>query len=476
MRIGVLRGIIIGAALLAAGLVVLGSWTRGRGPSRPPAGAGAAEVAPTEALIQAEPGGEARRLEVQLLAGSDPVWSPDGRTVALRATPGPSGPPPALPPHAGAGEIRKAVDEMRRQGQETSRTRVYLVDVATGKAQELPTPEKGCEVDAMAWWPDGRVLECLHARFVDESRGRSVRLWLVNPAGGRAEQVGEVYGFVRLASGPQGIAIGLDGDSTHPPYPCVLQPSAQGPVLTRLSGRQGGNFWWDSHGGLYTYGQGHAGPPSPGEGRLGASRVALPSATSTPVTLREPPERSTEPLSADEILMADYFPVGSATRAFYALNPSTGVKRRLTEALPETAQKPLARMLGGRWILSEQVRYRHSQPVYRVYGYSLAQGAFYPVTDWGPLHTLFGRYAVGPADELLLVKSPKFDFAAVAHLLSGSGRGGGSLPSLPRPTGSLWVLQPDEKRLLSQTPLGSDEWKVQPGEGSPDMSLWPHPG
>jgi hypothetical protein len=442
-------------------------------------GAGAAQVAPAEASVLAEPGGEAGRLEVKLLAGSDPVWSPDGHTVALRGTPGPSGPPPALQAHASPEEIRKAADEMRRQGQEASRTRVYLVDAATGTAKELPTPEEGCEVEAMAWWPDGRVLECLHAMFVDESKGRWVRLWLVNPADGRAVKVGEIDGFVRsAAASPRAVALAVDGaDSAHPPYPALLQPSAQGPVLTRLTGTLGGSdFWWDSRGGLYMHGDLPAGPPSPGEPRLGAYKVAVPSGTLTPGALREPPERSMEPLSADEILMADYFPVGSATRAFYALNPSTGVKRRLTEALPETAQKPLARMLGGRWVLVEQLRYHRNQLVHRVYGYSLAQGAFYPVTDWGPLHMLFGRYSAGPGDELLFVKSPPVDYAALGRLFSGIGRSGGSLPSLPNLTSELWVLQPDEKRLLSQTPVGPDEWKVKPGEGSPDMRLWPHPG
>ena len=450
---GCLAGCLIVALLGAAGMVALGWWAREALRRNPSGAAGLLLPGEPESPVRAEPGGLARRLDLDVFIASSVAWSGDGRAFALCGMPGMS--LRKLMPQQRPGQpwdIPKAQEEQQRRVREAMTARAFVVNSITGASRVLPQPERDAEVEEVAWWSDGRLLVVTQRAYSpteDQPRdGYGLRrLWLVNPSDGHAEKVGEVEGVPHLTPGRAGVAIStsLKGGQRET---YVLLPGPSGPALTKLPAAVRSQLTWDALGNLYSWGSGAKGE------RWAVARVFLPGGPVAASPVREIPGRSTVPLVPDEILTAQFFPAGSKTRAFYALNPGLGVARRLSEALPDTADYPRTRFLGGRWILVAQERYRDSQRVHRLYGYSLAQGRFYPVTNWGPLETLVERGAASPGGNLLLLQKtvrPENFFRIFTSGLSSEA----------------WQLRLDERELLAQDPTNAEEWKVKPGEECP---------
>lgn len=406
-----------------------------------------------QSLVRAEPGGLARRLDVDMLLIGSVAWSSEGRTVALCGIPGMSfrrflEPAPRVWPW----EIPKAQQEQRRRMQQMMAGRTYLLDTATGTSRTVPSPEAGTEVERVAWWPDGRLLIFTGPPYFSlddtprEEYGRR-RLWLVNPANNEVTQVGEIKGVPFLFPGDGGVAFTMSRE-TGKRQAYALVPTTGGPVLRELPAAGGSTFTWDSRGNLYCW-------RSPSEGqRWSVVRIALPGGKTFPVTISEGEGRSSAPVSADERVMTRAYPSGSKTRAFFAVNPATGAARRLSEVLPAGLGPVRARLLHGRWLLVEQRRQSSRGVVHRLYGYHLAQGRFYPVTDWGPLQALRASPPSSPAGDLVLLEQ-MIRPENVLRIFTGTF------------AQDLWLLRLSERQLLAQAPVGPEEWEVQPDEKGP---------
>jgi dipeptidyl aminopeptidase/acylaminoacyl peptidase len=448
---GCLTGCLVVAALGAVGMIALGWWARESIRRDPQATVGMLFSTEPDTPVMAQPAGLARRLDVDLLMASDAAWSPDGRSVALCGVPGVSMSQFMPQQQVAPWDIPKMQREQQRRVLQAMSEHVFIVEAATGTSRTMPMPEEGSGVEAVAWWPDGRLLVFTQpappsTEAEPTDKWGPGRLWLVKLADGHAEKVTELKGYPEVAAGPRGVAFVMASGGQRQAY--LLLPSPSGPALKSLGATIGTEFTWSQRGDLYAWGGGAKGQ------RWALQKVALPSGAATSVPVRELPNQSAVALSPDERLVAGYFPPGSKTLAFYALDPAAGVARRLSGALPKTAGGPLARLLGGRWILVQQDRKRNNQPVHRLYGYYIPEGRFYPVTDWGPLEVLAPRGLSSPAGgQLLLGKNLQLE--NMLRMFTGSF---GS---------ETWLLRLDERQLLSQAPTSVDEWTIKAGEACP---------
>ncbi len=434
-------------------MVALGWWAR-EAMRRDPTGAAAVLFSgQPDSPVRTEPAGLAGRLDLDVLFATTAAWSRDGQTFALCGMPGVSFRKLMPKEPTQPWEIPKAQKEQQRVAREALTSRVLVVNAITGASRALPRPEPDAEVEETVWWPDGRLLVLTRKSYsptedkpTRDSYGPR-RVWLVNPDDGHAERISEVNGHPRLAVGRVGVAFSVthkNGD--HETY--VLLPQPGGPVLTRLRADIPYGLSWDALGNLYAWGSGAEGE------RWAVARVFLPAGTTSACSVQETSGRSAAPLMADEVLTTRRFPPGGGTRAFYALNPGLGRARRLSEALPDTADYPRARFLGGRWILVEQERYRDNRRVYRLYGYNIPQGRFYPVTDWGALEMLVTQGTTSPEGNLLLLEKTARPENFLRIFTSGL-------------SSEAWLLRLDERQLLAQDPTSAEEWKIKPGEECP---------
>jgi hypothetical protein len=444
---------LIVAVLGAVGMVALGWWAREAMRKDPQATARVLFSGEPEGPVQVEPAGLARRVDVDLLYAGSVAWTQDGRAVALCGMPGMSFRRLVQPPQqVSPWDIPKAQEEQRRRVREMMASRVFLLDTTTGTSRTIPTPESGAEAEEVAWWPDGRLLVFTGPALLpsgDEPRDEYGlrKLWLVNPTDNQAEKVAELKGWPYLTPGDRGVVftMNLAAGKRHA---YVLLPAGGRPLLKELPTAGESTFTWDSRGALFVWGT----PPKGQRWSLG--RVSLPDGKVTSVLVRESVGRSGAPLGVDERVTRKAYPPGSKSRAFYAVNTATGIARRLSDALPENASSLRARLLHGRWLLVDQQGYRNGQPVYRLYGYNIPQGRFYPLTDWGPLAPLVSRQPSSPAGDLLLLEQTIRPENILRMFTSTFA-------------GETWLLRLDERQLLTQAPTDPEEWKIKPGEECP---------
>ncbi len=450
---GCLTGCFIVALLSAVAMVAVGWWVRETMRRDPQASARLLFPGAPETPVRVEPGGLTRRLDVDMLLVGSVAWSPDGRHVALCGMPGMSfrrflQPPQRVAPW----DIPKAQEGQRRRIQQMMAGRVYLLDVSTNTSRTVRSPEAGAEAERIAWWPDGRLLMFTGPPYftMDETPRDDYgprRLWLVNPTDNRAEQVAELKGAPFLSPGDRGVAFTMSlGTGKRQAY--VLLPTASGPVLRELPAAGGSVFTWDSRGNLYCW-------RSPPEGqRWAVVRVVLPEGKTIPVQVSEREGRSVASVSADERVMTRAYPADGKTQALFAVNPATGVARRLSEALPPGLGVLRARLLQGRWLLVEHMRHSNSGTRYRLYGYHLAQGRFYPVTDWGTMSMLHAPQSSSPAGDVVLLEQ-MIRPENVLRMFTGSF------------AAELWLLRLNERQLLAQPPVGPEAWGGELDGGDP---------
>ena len=132
-------------------------------------------------------GGEARRVTELPEGVEDYAWSPDGKRLAVIAwdpvrpagAPKPKHPPPIVTDRYWFKEDGTGYLDHRRR-------HLYVVDVATGKA-ELLTPGDHDE-DLPAWSPDGTQIAYVTKRGADPDRHLNFDIYLIEPRAGAVER------------------------------------------------------------------------------------------------------------------------------------------------------------------------------------------------------------------------------------------------------------------------------------------------
>jgi dipeptidyl aminopeptidase/acylaminoacyl peptidase len=145
------------------------------------------EDAKTQVWLMPMQGGEARRVTELPEGALDYAWSPDGKRLAVIAwdpvrpadAKKPKHPPPIVTERYWFKEDGTGYLDHRRR-------HLYVVDVATGKA-ELLTPGNHDE-HLPAWSPDGSQIAYVTRRGADPDRHLNFDIYLVEPRAGAAER------------------------------------------------------------------------------------------------------------------------------------------------------------------------------------------------------------------------------------------------------------------------------------------------
>jgi len=145
------------------------------------------EDAKTQVWLMPTLGGEPRRVTDLPEGVEDYDWSPDGKRLAVIAwdpvrpadAPKPKHPPPIVTDRYWFKEDGTGYLDHRRR-------HLYVVDVATGKA-ELLTPGDHDE-DLPAWSPDGTQIAYVTKRGTDPDRHLNFDIYLVEPRAGAVER------------------------------------------------------------------------------------------------------------------------------------------------------------------------------------------------------------------------------------------------------------------------------------------------
>ncbi|HEU5433263.1 MAG TPA: hypothetical protein VFU81_16475, partial [Thermomicrobiales bacterium] len=129
-------------------------------------------------------GGEARRLGSLDGKLSHPEWSPDGTVIALLCVDAET---------ANEKRRKENLDDRIVAGENPKWSRLWLVDVASGKARCLTTADR--QVWEFAWAPDGQSLVALTTGETDlDLRYGAIDLWAIPRAGGLNRHVATLSG------------------------------------------------------------------------------------------------------------------------------------------------------------------------------------------------------------------------------------------------------------------------------------------
>ena len=97
-------------------------------------------------------------------------WSKDGRIAYLRVDERHVAPYPIV--HQGGNEVDVETHRYPFAGDENAHVSLWVVDLESGDAQELPLPEEDGYLVRVAWWPDGEGGQRLVAQWVDREQKR----------------------------------------------------------------------------------------------------------------------------------------------------------------------------------------------------------------------------------------------------------------------------------------------------------------
>lgn len=150
-------------------------------------GSEADEDEPSQIWLMPAKGGAARRLTRFASGVDDYVWSPDGKRIVLIArdaefAPGrakPKNPPPIV-----TGRYQFKEDGNGYLGRR--RTHLYVVDVASGKADQITSGDH--DELLPSWSPDGRLIAYVTKRGADPDRHLNYDIYVVEPKIGAQER------------------------------------------------------------------------------------------------------------------------------------------------------------------------------------------------------------------------------------------------------------------------------------------------
>ena len=97
-------------------------------------------------------------------------WSQDGRIAYLRVDERHVAPYPIV--HQGGNDVDVETHRYPFAGDENARVSLWVVEVETGDARELPLPEEDGYLVRVAWWPDGDGGQRLVAQWLDREQKR----------------------------------------------------------------------------------------------------------------------------------------------------------------------------------------------------------------------------------------------------------------------------------------------------------------
>ena len=97
-------------------------------------------------------------------------WSKDGRIAYLRVDERHVAPYPIV--HQGGNDVDVETHRYPFAGDENAHVSLYLADVETGDAHELPLPEEDGYLVRVAWWPDGEGGQRLVTQWIDREQKR----------------------------------------------------------------------------------------------------------------------------------------------------------------------------------------------------------------------------------------------------------------------------------------------------------------
>jgi dipeptidyl aminopeptidase/acylaminoacyl peptidase len=168
-------------------------------------------------------GGEAQRLGTLEGKLSRPEWSPDGTAIAVLQ----------VDPETAEEKRRKEELDDRIVADENPKwSRLWLVDVATGKARCLTTADR--QVWEFAWAPDGQSLVVLTTDVTELDRKYGANdLWAIPRAGGLNRHIATLSGGPAspvVIDGPDGplVVMQKTGDRLSPPDAIWAIPLAGG--------------------------------------------------------------------------------------------------------------------------------------------------------------------------------------------------------------------------------------------------------
>ncbi|MGO4222440.1 alpha/beta fold hydrolase [Lysobacter sp. TAF61] len=132
-------------------------------------------------------GGVGRRVTTFASGVDDYVWSPDGRHLAVivrdperpAGTPAPKNPPPIV-------TTRYQFKEDGTGYLDGHRTHLYVVDIATGRAEQITTGDH--DELLPSWSPDGKLIAYVTKRGVDPDRHLNYDIYVVEPRAGARER------------------------------------------------------------------------------------------------------------------------------------------------------------------------------------------------------------------------------------------------------------------------------------------------
>ncbi len=383
----------------------------------------------TTPQILIQPGGVMRMVSDQWLPmGGVAVWSPDGKCIAVSATPRVSifgflrQPPPMVI------DPRRQQEASVRWVTENMGPRVVIFDIAAGgeriayqaNAQRMGWPAE------VAWFPDGQRLAVVveHIPMNEEQQEMPPELWVVGTEGNEPRKLAANVQRPQVSPNSRWIACQQPTGKGHETTITVLDAEDGSEVWT--CSRRSGHPVWDL-GGNILYFRVYEKKAESDSWR----KVELPAGKVTSIEMKEVQvSRPTRLTSAQELSVPCYG--GSAPdkeERTYRLRVRNFAQAHYYYLTPPLGAEfwPRGVCLGGRYVLVEADK--------ALWVYRLADGKFYQVTDSASLDFLWAELDPAGTRICLVGDLPEEDIFRIFTT-------GISMPVM--------ILQLDEERILSQ--------------------------